>query len=308
MNNAHFDFLAESSLTTTDFNEKIDFVFDGVLAKKLITLFYADGGNGKSWLAFTLANHCASTGMHTLYLDFDNPLSVLKERNVNELLVKRHRNLKYIQRGKCRHTPNELLTQLNEKAVGNVYQDWVIFVDSLRNFCNVNNDQQAMDAMNMLMNLREAGATVIILHHSNKDGKNYQGSNNIRNSIDNMYQVVKLDGQEGEINLHLKVKKERANIINTAFRIDAETLTMTQLDETQVTMSAELEAFVESVTEALTEQSPLNKTQLLKAAGKKKDDKTARAWLDKYDGTYWKSDKAGGVFTYQLIQPSQPKL
>ncbi|WP_201341740.1 hypothetical protein [Abyssogena phaseoliformis symbiont] len=65
------------------------------------------------------------------------------------------------------------------------------------------------------MNLREAGATVVVPHHSNKDGKNYQGSNNIRNSVDNMYQLSKLPSEDGRLHLHLQVKKERCAIILT---------------------------------------------------------------------------------------------
>lgn len=72
-----------------------------------------------------------------------------------------------------------------------------------------------MQCFTQIMNLREAGATVVVPHHSNKDGKNYQGSNNIRNSVDNMYQLSKLPSEDGRLHLHLQVKKERCAIILT---------------------------------------------------------------------------------------------
>ncbi len=304
MDNPSLYFLSESTLNPHDFNEQVEFLVEGLIAKKMITLFYADGGNGKSWLGFALAKYCASQGLHTIYCDFDNPLGVLKERNINELLVQNYRNLQYIQRGKCKSTPDELLQQLNQQAVGNTYQDCVIVLDSLRNFTNVNNDAHAMQAMTMLMNLREAGATVIILHHANKDGKNYQGSNNIRNSIDNMYELKKLesDTDNGELNVHLTAKKERTSINNAAYKINTHTLDMTPLDETQATMTAEVEAFVEQIKHTLRATPNINKTALLEATGRKKDDKTGRSWLDKYDGVFWHSIKAGGVFTYSLAE------
>lgn len=304
--NPQLHFLRDASLQRHDFDEKVDFLFDKMLAKRLITLFYADGGNGKSWLAFALAKHCVQRGLSTVYCDFDNPLSVLKDRHIDENLVQAHPNLNYIQRGKYQHSPQELLTKLDAQAIGSNFDNWVIFIDSLRNFCNVNNEQQSMATMDKLMNLREAGATVVILHHSNKDGKNYQGSNNIRNSVDNMYQVIKLnDGaaskaNNDQIKLHLKVKKERANIHNAAYAINTRTLAITAIDEETANLSPAQKAFVQSVIASL-KDGEANKTQLLLAAGKSKDDKTARNWLDEFDGKYWKSCKKSGVFTYNLL-------
>lgn len=317
MLNPALQLLQQSSLKHADFNEHIDFLFDKVLAKRLITLFYADGGNGKSWLAFALAKHCVKLGLTTVYCDFDNPLSVLKERHIDANLIHAHSALQYIQRGKCPHSPQNLLAMLDEQAVGDAYDGWVIFIDSLRNFCNVNNEQQSMDTMNKLMNLREAGATIVILHHSNKDGKNYQGSNNIRNSVDNMYQVIKLKDDENEhqynaaptevLRLHLKVKKERAHIESAAYQINTKSLAISQIDAQVATLQPAQEAFTQIVLATLA-QGEANKTQLLEAAGKSKDDKTARNWLDAFDGKLWLSCKKSGVFSYSLIhqQPSNP--
>lgn len=296
-------FLQQESLQQHDFNEKVDFIFDKVLAKRLITLFYADGGNGKSWLAFALAKHCVQRGLNTVYCDFDNPLSVLKERHIDKNLIQAHHDLNYIQRGKCQLSPQDLLQKLDEQAIGNAFDHYVFFIDSLRNFCNVNNEQQSMSTMDTLMNLREAGATIIILHHSNKDGKNYQGSNNIRNSVDNMYQLVKLNNAQAnqdEIRLHLKVKKERANIHDAAYLINTRTLGITAIDEETATLGTAKEAFVQAVLATLKE-GKANKTQLLQAANKSKDDKTARHWLDEFDGKYWQSEKVSGVFQYQKL-------
>ncbi len=67
-------------------------------------------------------------------------------------------------------------------------------------------------------------------------------------------------------------------------------------------MTEEVEEFAHEVKQALQEsEDVLNKTDLLKAVGRKKDDKTARRWLDQFDGVFWKSTKQGGVYTYQLL-------
>ena len=119
-NNA-LSFLTSASLNNTDFNAKTEFLLDGFLAKRLITLIYADGGNGKSWLAFGLAKHCAQQGQHVYYLDFDNPLNVLKERNIDRLLVDSYHNINYIHRGKCKPSAVELLEQIEQHATGNAF-------------------------------------------------------------------------------------------------------------------------------------------------------------------------------------------
>ena len=235
-----------------------------------------------------------------IYLDFDNPISVLIDRNIDELLVSQHSNLSYIQRSKYPHTPHELLEQLNEQAVGQTFTDWVFLFDSLRNFVNVKNDNQAMETMTKIMNLREAGATVVILHHSNKDGKNYEGSNNIRNSVDNIYQLQKLDGKNNEINMHLRVQKERSNILDCCWCIDVNNLSMNQVDVAVATISNEQQEFIDQVIIALNEFDELNKKELLEEVGRTKDDKTARGWLDQFEGKYWYSEKRGGVYTYIL--------
>ncbi len=296
-------FLTSASLNNADFNTKTEFLQQGFLAKRLITLFYADGGNGKSWLAFALAKHCAQQGQYVYYLDFDNPLNVLKERNVDNLLVASHANMSYIHRGKCQPSAIELLEQISDNATGNAFNNCVFIFDSLRNFANVNNDSQTMQTMSQIMNLREAGATVILLHHSNKDGKNYQGSNNIRNSIDNMYQLTKVRDGNNQITLHLTVQKERAAVVDKAFTINTHTLTMQEEDTVTGTMTDEQKTFVDAAVAALQAHTQLNKTELLDHTGNRKDNKTARSWLDKYDGTQWHSHNAGGSVTYTL-QPA----
>lgn len=288
------------ALRADDFHERTEFIIDGFFAKRMITLVYADGGNGKSWLAFALAKYCAQRHYQTMYLDFDNPLSVLRERSVDSVLVSEFPNLHYIHRGKCDFSANELLKNMSEFATGQAYRNHVIIVDSLRNFGDMNNDANAMRVMDMFMNLREAGATIMLLHHSNKDGKNYQGSNNIRNSVDNMYQLTKLAVSSG-VGVLLDIKKERAGIREQAFDICPHSFSLTTRNIIEAKASQDDLDFINDVKAALLGQT-LSKTECLAAAGCAKDDKTGRARLDKYDGVYWQSTKRGTRFSYELCE------
>lgn len=296
-----FEFLQNAALATHDFNQRIEFVINGFLPKRMITMIYADGGNGKSWLAFAVAKYCAMQQMHVVYLDFDNPLSVLKDRNINSKLIAPHDNLFYIQRSKCEMQSHEVLAQMARQASAGKYENTLIVFDSLRDFTEVNNDNRAMHTMSQIKDVREAGATVLIIHHSNKDGKNYQGSNNIRNSVDNMYQLKKLNSVSGVSSL-LEVKKERAPITDKAFNISPETLLFEEMDIQTARLSDEDASFIDSVRSAITIKPGINKTELLEECGFTKDDKTARSKLDEFDGQHWKSRKHSNKYTYELLE------
>jgi archaellum biogenesis ATPase FlaH len=295
-----FDFLNTSALTTDDFNEKTEFVMPNFIAKRMITLVYADGGNGKSWLGLALAKLCADADYKVIYLDFDNPLSVLRERNVDTLLVGQFSNLHYVQLRKCELNAKEMLQRLSDSAKANVFKNAIIVIDSLRNFGDMGNDTVAMKVMDQIMNLRESGATILVLHHANKDGRNYQGSNNIRNSVDNMYQLKKLEVADG-IGMYLSVEKERASITDKAFDICPNSFSLTERDLTEAKCSqADLE-FINDVKDVLTQSSGINKTTLFKALDIRKDNNQARARLDKYQGVYWNAKKVGREYTYEKI-------
>lgn len=294
-----YDFL--HPLTTNDFNQKIEFIIDGFLPKKLITMIYADGGMGKSWIGLALAKYAATHGMQVIYLDIDNPMSVLKQRGIEHKLINVCPNLIYSHRSKMSLEPIPMLEAFEQMAVGDKYSNTLFVLDSLRDFADVNNDLAAMRLGDKLKNIREAGATIILLHHSTKNGNNYQGSNNIRNSIDNMFRLIKADAPKGEIRWLLEVKKERAAIVDTALSMNVDDLSLTKIDMELVKLNNDEKDFIEQIEMVLNEHGSMNKTQLLEAIGHKKDDKTARDRLERFEGVHWKSGKAKGVYTYSLI-------
>jgi archaellum biogenesis ATPase FlaH len=298
-----FEYLQTLKLQDTHFNAEIEFLIPDFLPKKLITMYYADGGNGKSWLAQAITNHLLDEKKVAMltYIDFDNPVSILKDRNIYDLLIKKHKNLNYIQRSTLNMPPFDLLLKLEEHAYNGAYEDCVFMIDSLRNVVDIMHDGKVMRVMDALMNIREAGATIVLLHHSNKDGRNYQGSNNIRNSIDCMYRLDKRPSQENEINFLLEVQKERAGIKDRAFCVKTKELSLQEMDFDIACMNEYELEFVEKVKKALTlYKEGLNKTELLENTGHKKDDKTARDTLDKFTDKFWKSKKAGNKYVYSL--------
>lgn len=294
-----FDYL--NPLQLNDFDQRTEFLIEGFLPKHLITMIYADGGMGKSWLAMALAKYAENQGMNAVYIDYDNGMNVLKERGVDQKLVAPCANLRYVHRSKTELQPFAMLEALEQNAVANQYHNTLFVLDSLRDFGDVNNDAAAMRIMEKLKNIREAGATIILLHHSNKDGRNYQGSNNIRNSLDNMFQLTQIESPQGEIRWILTVKKERAAIVDTALSVKIDSLSIMPIDIQAAKTNPADQAFISEVKSAITKNPGINKTELLEICGYKKDDKTARDKLDQFDEIHWQSKKVKGAYTYNLV-------
>lgn len=293
-----FDFL--NPLTEADFNQETEFLMDGFVAKNLITLFYADGGEGKTFLALGIAKYLDKQGLSVVYIDYDNGLKSLKDRGVDKKLIKTCQHLKYIGRSNAKIHAHEILLKIESMAVSGVFNNTVFILDSLRNFCDVNNDSATMKTMETLKNIREAGATVLILHHSNKDGRNYQGSNNIRNSLDNMYHVKKILTQKGQIRWVLTVKKERVAIEDTALSLKINDFDIHPINLAEARLTEEDRAFIQAVKASLVQTPNQNKTQLLKNCGYEKTDKTARDRLKQFSGVFWQEVQHRGIFSYRL--------
>lgn len=276
------DFLEDYELKPSKLHEKIEFLIDGILPKKLITIIYANGGSGKSFLSLALAKELKKNALvkKIVYIDLDNPLNVLVERNIEGLIDSK---LTYIHRSSLSNTtPMELIKTIEEKALGNAYEGVVFILDSLRNFTDIDNDSKAMGLMNALMNIREAGGSILCLHHSNKDGRNFKGSNHIHNSADCMFELSRLEG----LNLLITPTKERVGLEKLALNINPLTLQINEVDEKIVSMNEREREFVKGVKSVLINKE-IPQSQILLALGYEKDHQWARKTLGEFEGVFW---------------------
>lgn len=276
------DFLEDYQLQISKLHEKIEFLIEGILPKKLITVIYANGGSGKSFLSLALAKELKKSALvkKIVYIDLDNPLNVLVERSIENLIDCK---LTYIHRSSLSNTtPMELLCAIEEKALGNAYDGVVFILDSLRNFTDIDNDSKAMRLMNVLMNIREAGGSILCLHHSNKDGKNFKGSNHIHNSADCMLSLSRLEG----LNLLITPTKERVGLKKQALSIDPFSLELKEVNERIISMNEREREFAKSVKEILAGRE-VAQSQILLALGYEKDHQWARKTLGEFEGVFW---------------------
>jgi len=69
------------------FNLKVDYIIEDFLVKGAITLVYAPPKNGKSCLALAIAkNIIDKTRLSAFYLDFDNPIVSLKDKQIEDFI------------------------------------------------------------------------------------------------------------------------------------------------------------------------------------------------------------------------------
>ncbi len=296
-----FEYLESQALKEDHLDVNVEHLIEGFIPKKMISIWYADGGNGKSYLAHGVTKRLLDADYKVVYIDPDNPLSDLQERSIGKLLIGKHPKLSYLHRSSMTDDPLEILLKIEHDALGNIYNNVVFVIDGLKDVViDLKNDIRMARVMKALMNIREAGATILVLHHTNKDGKAYQGSNQIRNSADAMYRLHKKPSQHGVINYFMEAQKDRGGVVDQGWRLDVDSLQLTPLDPLIAKMSSYEMELTSSVLDVLSRKNDISQKELLAGIGSSSDDKTARATLDRFDGVLYSSKKVGKSRLFSL--------
>jgi hypothetical protein len=276
------------------------FLIEGVLAEKSLNMFYAKGGSGKSFLTLALSIELIEKRLvsSVIYMDMDNSLTALKQRNLEQWFEK-YPQLNYIHTSKLEGQPFELLEYLVSQTnyQPDMFEGVLIVFDSIRDFIlgrDMNSDRDIAPVMQKLKVLREAGATVIFLHHTTKegDGTNYKGSTSFRDSVDISYSLSS-ERRDNTLNFSLTLDKDRLGVKErVGFELDTKTMVLQSINPQLATMEEHPLEFVNEVKEALDEsQEGLNQSQLLESIGRDSSDKTARKYLKEFAGKFWTSKK-----------------
>lgn len=288
-----FKFLKPNRLLQLDnLNEKTSYLIDSFIPEQNITMWYCKENQGKTALSLGVAkyilDHCDIKMM--VYMDMDNPRKNLSDRNLKDSIGK-YENFHFIHRSTIDISPYELLKDIGAEAYGHNYKGCVFIFDSIRNFVDgdISNDTKVRAIMDIMMNIREAGGTILINHHTTKNGKGIDGSGEFGKSLDNLYYMQQLYRNDEELACLLSVEKERADIAESCFVIKRGTLELVRLDPEISKITTEDKAFIDSVKAAIKSKGDaVNQSKLLEALGYAKGDKTQILKLEKYIGMFWK--------------------
>lgn len=172
-------------------NIKIGYLIDNFLVKNEITMFSALPSTGKSLISAAISNMLLLEKKvdFVFYIDGDNSIATIKERNIHHLKNTFSTKFKYFV-GLNR---NELSLIINKLQKLNL-QDTIVVFDSIKNFILGDRDKNKDVSLGMkiLKKLRNNGASVIFLHHINKNSETeYAGSSAFLEDTSNAFSLKK---------------------------------------------------------------------------------------------------------------------
>jgi hypothetical protein len=300
-----FKFLNGSTLVKQDFKlDERKVYIPNFLYSNSVTLIYSEPKKGKTWLNYGITTTLTKLDdvRMVIEVDMDNGLSSLAERGIDDTLINNPK-VEYVSRAKIKCDPMEYLRQIDKEATAGNYQDVVFILETTKDFVDTDSKAQSEEFMKIVMRMRDAGATVIIMHHATKTGRNISGSQVFINSPDNVYQMVQKSREEDKLHFMLNVTHARTLVKDIGVTVNTATLELTQMDEIYATMSEYEEEMVRLALEALKKNpNGLGQTELLQAVGKDKTDKTARDTIEKFVDRLWDKyqEKKGKPITYTL--------
>ena len=294
--------LDDMALKVDELNvEKTQFLIEDFLVKEAITMIYGAASQGKTWFMYALSRFLAECNdiQKIYYIDMDNGKRQLKDRGVDKNLLV-YEKVKYINKGSLKISINDLLISLVKSAYGDNYKDVVFVFDSTRDFVDVRNDKAARAFMEQMKAIREAGATILLIHHASKSGRVIEGSAEFVRSADNVYELKQKKAINGQILYSLKVENDRDPIKDKQFNVYLDTFKLKEGENDFANLTQEQEEFVKNVLTHISLE-PLNQSAIFKQIGKKRDDKTARKMLDMFVGRFWKFKIDGKAKIYYPI-------
>jgi len=301
-----FNFLRDSTLVDEDFElDKQKAYIHDFLYSNSVTLIYSPPKQGKTWFGYGIVTTLVKRDdIHAvIYVDMDNGLSSLKERNIDDKLIN-HPKIEYVSRAKIDCDPLTYLKRIDKEATAGNYKDVVFVLETTKDFVDTDSKSQSEEFMKIIMRIRDAGATVIIMHHATKAGRTISGVQVFINSPDNVYEMIQKAREDDKLHFMVNVTHARTLVKDIGVTVNTKTLELTKLDEVYATMSEYEEQFVTKAKETLTKNPQgLSKKDLLKALGYAKDDNTANDTLKRFDSKFWncKQEKKGMPYNVTLI-------
>jgi archaellum biogenesis ATPase FlaH len=200
---------------------KINWIVKGVLAAGTITSFMGDWGSGKSSLADHIVYYAAlglpvlghpTMQRHVLVLDAENPAVSVMDR-IQRLGIKKD---KYF------HMWGQWVGEEPPEPAAGIVLEWVartepkpiLVFDSFAGFLegDENNAADVEKHMKQYRALTALGATVILLHNTNRQGT-YRGSSRILDAVDVAYSLTSMGGDRSKLGLiELNAEKQRISV------------------------------------------------------------------------------------------------
>lgn len=290
-----------------NFDTSVEWLLEKLIPRGAITLVFCPGGGGKTWLLMQIAKAISTgepfgelktTQTPVYFIDFENPLAVVKERREK---IGPATNFFYWHLA-CPIGPRKL-----DSAEWEDYKrlpPGLIIFDTLRasHSGDENSSKDMALILSRLKELREAGFTIVILHHTPKgnDGT-YKGSTAILDLADHVLSLENTSKCDDEFDPDAVFKfgcriKTRFEPFSIYLSFNPEIGFIPQEDPDVSTMKI--------MANILQKEGPLNQKEFRATLEDKLEMKKVRIFklLKKGTGTFWKTDRGDkNSITYSCL-------
>lgn len=293
----------------------VSFLVDKLIPKQSVILFYAKGGSGKSTVATQIAASVRSgtpfLGLATLQrpvvvIDYENPLAVLSKR------------ITAIDGAGVIHfwTGSNSPPQLNKavwqelKALVTTLSNPLIIIDTLSSSCSgldILSNGDFSPIMQRILELRNYGATIILLHHTPKqDETKYIGASCIYNQCDHILAMypVKTPNSQQETTDEDDTKVYRLGTVDkTRFEHFAMYIEFDEEKSSFVLAADPDKGMLDRLSKIIQENTPVNQTTIIKEIGTIVSKNKLLRLLKHNEGRLWNVEK--GDHNAKIYRPIQ---
>ena len=230
----------------------------------------------------------------------DNSFSTMRDRGFDKHLFNIE-GLTCMTKSTIKNTPLAKLEEIATHAKSEAFNKVFFIIDTIKDFIDFDNKKQSTLFMKFLIDIRDAGATLLVLHHSNKNERGISGNQAFINSSDNVYSLKQTNKENGKLFFSLTVTHARGMVEDQNFSVCTQTLDLQKEQDLSVMLNEYESNFVAKTKAILTKETEgLNKSALLQKLGFRRDDKRHGNILEEFVGAFWKVEKEKNIKTFKL--------
>lgn len=247
-------------------NLAIEYILDNFIVKNEITMVASKPSGGKSLTALGICTKFLnqSTDNKVVYFDLDNSISTLTNRKIYK--IRNEFGSRFNIFSSCDYTTEEANNILKRFASVDL-KNILIVLDSIKNFIIGDRDKNkdVSDFMKIVKSLRDAGATVIFLHHTNKPqkdmvGENYAGSSAFLEDATNAF--ILENNPDKQTFIFKTIKARNGDLKNKAFQFNLDNHSLMEVDLFWASENKNDIKIVDEIVEFLSNNKKANYTQI----------------------------------------------
>lgn len=294
---------------------QVEYIIDNLIVKNEITMIASKPSGGKSLTALGICTSFLrqSEEHKVVYFDLDNSIATLINRKIYK--IRNDFGTRFNMFSSSNYSTEEANAILNKfKNVDLINTLFVL--DSIKNFILGDRDKNkdVSEFMRLVKALRDAGATVIFLHHTNKPqkdmGENYAGSSAFLEDTTNAF--ILENNPDKQTFIFKTIKERNGDLKNKAFQFDLDKHSLIEVDLFWASENKNDTKIVNEIKDFLSSKEEANYTQIknfLINEGIVRDKNKISHILSNYCNILWSKEKIkeNNQSIYRIIKNTELK-